>query len=554
MKRPIERAATLLTLAVLLLLVGVAVWLAAIKRFSIDELDYAHAAWLVAHGQVPYRDFFDHHFPLLYLLLSPVFRLLGDRSTAILVLRWLMLVPLATILGTAAWLGRRAMGAFGAALAPAVLLLVPTFTRFAVEVRPDPLALALFLVALVLLATAGEHGREHWSGAALGLAVCSSQKVLVFGAGFAVVFVLGLIDRRGRRRAALRHPGRFLAGFLLALAPFFAWLAASRALGPFWIWCFRWSALHEHQPQAFSPLPDLLHVVVPYGWILALALVGFFALARRVEHPWQLVLLVGWPLAWISWALETAPYPYSMLPALALSGVLAPFGLAATARLLGRRGKGVQAAAPFAAAALALLCLVPFTLALRGIAVPDNAPQLRLLATLDRLTDPADPVYANSGSAVARPHPDFFYFTNAFLRRMLPARFAREVPRRILETGTVAWIRDIRFETLPPSLKAFLTRHFVPYDGDLWLWGEAFLPSEPPHPFLAVRTDEYFLLGASSIVVDGRRVGPAPFRLGKGEHRVEAAAGDRPFAILWLPRDGRRYVPQPGPPRFSTLF
>ena len=31
-----------------------------------DEFQYAHAAWLVSKGAVPYRDFFDHHFPLLY--------------------------------------------------------------------------------------------------------------------------------------------------------------------------------------------------------------------------------------------------------------------------------------------------------------------------------------------------------------------------------------------------------------------------------------------------------------------------------------------------------
>src|SRR5439155_25509922 len=33
------------------------------KHFTIDEFQYAHSAWLVAHGHVPYRDFFNDRFP-----------------------------------------------------------------------------------------------------------------------------------------------------------------------------------------------------------------------------------------------------------------------------------------------------------------------------------------------------------------------------------------------------------------------------------------------------------------------------------------------------------
>jgi hypothetical protein len=31
--------------------------------FGTDEFNYAHAAWAIAQGQQPYRDFFLHHFP-----------------------------------------------------------------------------------------------------------------------------------------------------------------------------------------------------------------------------------------------------------------------------------------------------------------------------------------------------------------------------------------------------------------------------------------------------------------------------------------------------------
>ena len=37
------------------------------RFFTIDEYQWGHASWLVATGQIPYRDFYEHHLPLGYL-------------------------------------------------------------------------------------------------------------------------------------------------------------------------------------------------------------------------------------------------------------------------------------------------------------------------------------------------------------------------------------------------------------------------------------------------------------------------------------------------------
>src|SRR5262249_28450123 len=39
-----------------------------------DESEHLHAAWLVASGLVPFRDFWDHHAPLFFYLMAPVAR------------------------------------------------------------------------------------------------------------------------------------------------------------------------------------------------------------------------------------------------------------------------------------------------------------------------------------------------------------------------------------------------------------------------------------------------------------------------------------------------
>lgn len=48
-----------------------------------DNIEHIHSSFLVATGEVPYRDFFQHHNPLLWYLMAPVVRLFAYNSTVI---------------------------------------------------------------------------------------------------------------------------------------------------------------------------------------------------------------------------------------------------------------------------------------------------------------------------------------------------------------------------------------------------------------------------------------------------------------------------------------
>ena len=66
-------------LSLLLLgLTGLSTWIeiygfAQSRFFTIDEYQYGHATWLVAQGAMPYVDFFEHHFPLSYVMHAPIY-------------------------------------------------------------------------------------------------------------------------------------------------------------------------------------------------------------------------------------------------------------------------------------------------------------------------------------------------------------------------------------------------------------------------------------------------------------------------------------------------
>src|SRR5450432_1007740 len=117
------------------------------KRFSIDEFQYAHAAWLVSHGALPYRDFFEFHFPLPYLGYS---LFVNDSPGSIAHLRLVMLASFA-LTSFALYRINRREGVALALTAPIVAATSAPFVFFATEIRPDAVAFSLFITALSLL-------------------------------------------------------------------------------------------------------------------------------------------------------------------------------------------------------------------------------------------------------------------------------------------------------------------------------------------------------------------------------------------------------------------
>lgn len=57
-----------------------------------DDLEHIHAAWLVWNGEVPYRDFFEHHHSLLWYVFAPLIGLFGRNIMIFYLLRFLMVL------------------------------------------------------------------------------------------------------------------------------------------------------------------------------------------------------------------------------------------------------------------------------------------------------------------------------------------------------------------------------------------------------------------------------------------------------------------------------
>jgi hypothetical protein len=556
---------------------AVAAWvevtrLSLFKRFSIDEFQYAHAAWLVSHGKLPYRDFFEFHFPLPYLSYS---FFISDDPGSIARLRLFMLAFFA-LTSVALYRINRREGPALALAAPIIAGTSAPFVFFATEIRPDAVAFGLFITALSLLYPA-PVGRLR--AAAVGvlwlLSLFATQKTIIYSAPLAALLLLNaLLSWRSRTRPRLLASWLPLllgaAGVALSIALYFAITHSGAAwLQQTLIWAF----YHEHHYPGFSwtvyGVPALQSAAVLFG--LGLLGVGLTVLelkrspAPLAEPDLALVLVLGSAL--FSFGFARAPFPYALLPGLGMLCAFVPRGLALIVAGIRR----VPAAEPLRVAitALAMLALfwwgprAGFTEAERKLD-PNNRYQYEVLAELARVTNVSDPVYDNSGGFVSRPHVGFRFYTSALDRQVEATQLPITVPRAIHELGCTALLVDARFSGLPPLLRRFLTQHYQPYNADVWLWGQRFLTSALPSPgqgaFDAVREADYFvdseaLIGAGGLMIDGNALASPVFHLSRGVHRLEYAGAVRQFSILWLPADKQRYHPKYGlHPAFSSIF
>ena len=53
----------------------------------VDEFEHLHASWLVSEGKLPYRDFFEHHHPLLWYISAPLVSVFYDDVSIFYVMR-----------------------------------------------------------------------------------------------------------------------------------------------------------------------------------------------------------------------------------------------------------------------------------------------------------------------------------------------------------------------------------------------------------------------------------------------------------------------------------
>ncbi len=94
------RAGIIIVAAAAALAMAAGVWFTAITHhnFDYDEIEHAHATWLVAQGRTPFIDFLEVHPPFAWWILAPLTRVVRNTVDLLLVLRALSAVGSAVMI------------------------------------------------------------------------------------------------------------------------------------------------------------------------------------------------------------------------------------------------------------------------------------------------------------------------------------------------------------------------------------------------------------------------------------------------------------------------
>jgi hypothetical protein len=235
----------------LFLLVNIALSLIRLlnKPFNPDELQHLHIAWIIANGDILYRDFWEHHGPL-YSLLNGALIYLTDPEPSVRILFLSRFFGAAVIGGVMAITWRLArqlsLSSFGALLAIAVCSSIYFVQNKGVEMRPDSLQALFWTSGLYLLICNQSQGnlrRAIFAGALFALAILSNAK-----AGIGPVFV-GIYYLTGKWLCRLdwadiwRDIGGMTIGACIAVTPFLVYFWANGAAVDFLYYNFVWNFL-----------------------------------------------------------------------------------------------------------------------------------------------------------------------------------------------------------------------------------------------------------------------------------------------------------------------
>jgi len=443
------------------------------RFFTVDEYQYGHATWLLTQGQRPYVDFYEHHFPLSYLLSAPLLPDSGSFADRALLLRRIAFGYLLVAALALAVCGRRATGDTKTAWLLAILPFGFGFGLMSeVDYRADNMAACLMVVCLALLdanRTARKRALAAAAGVVFALAAFMTQKMVLLGGG-AIAALLAVDAVRRRIRGSTGPP-------FLAFPVVFSAMAAAVGvvlLGVGIAWgllpaAWETTILHTIEHEAYYREMDFWQYAKPFlaetRWsTAAIAICAASVAVFRRGGFWLIPLAV----ALAGNAAMKAPYPYNFVYPGYLLSICAVLGFGQIVGAL-RRWRD----SPW----LPLLYLLPLAV------LPDqigfvagrstNAHQLQLLRKIEAYSTPQDAVIDGAGGALFRNHGSYYWYHGNAHRQMFHDYFVDDLVADYRRSAALFWIHDFRQQELPDRVRSYFARHYVHVDGDLYVLGFA---------------------------------------------------------------------------------
>lgn len=455
----------------LLLICGIAWALALLHRgagLGPDEVEFFRATRWTADGFVPFRDFWEHHMPLQWLLFAPVARLIanGPGVESVIAMRWAQGFLWVLVFVLLVRLSRRERISLVSALA--FLLISPTFIRRAIEYRVDVAGTLAFVGAIA--AIAGGATRRRWLvfGALMSAAVLANMRLaplVLATAALALVW-------RGEQRVWRWNPRALwmIPSVVVAVALAFGWLRLTHAWQPFLDGAIGYNVASAKLIDVhtfFDAFLQPLWLLDPAGiafWVVAA--VGLWLASREVRRPGpiQFIGLVA-VVSVISVALMEVHYDYHFQLSWLLLLPIVALGLERLSR-------------PVWGWTLLVVAAAGLTVALAQ-SLPTFGRELNyqdaVMTAADRWTAIDDAVLDGGGYALRRRPAWKYWFLTTGVRLMVADGQIRPysaVQRGARPPGAIIYdYRLALYMDVDPAVRQYAVSHYVPLYRNLWLPG-----------------------------------------------------------------------------------
>jgi hypothetical protein len=475
-------------------------------RVDSDEPQHLHVVWAWTRGLLPYRDVFDNHMPLFQFLTAPALLAIGERPTALLWMRLLMVPQWGAALLVTALIGRRLftsrVGVWSAVLAG----FYPLFFFCSLEFRPDVLWTVLWLSAiLVAIGGSATIGRGFLLGLALGTAAAVSLKTTMmvgaFGIAIGLTMWLAPAGRRPWRRVCSAGVAA-AAGIVLPPVLVATMFLSAGALGPF-LYGTVWHQLTPNLDTASKlPVQVIAVALMILAWRGGRWLVQHAA-STDIGLRRAFVLLVG--ASYVALLIGVWPLVSRQdhLPAVPLVAILV------TAVCIGlplRRPAGII---PIALAVTIELVLV---ISNGSVRLGEAGKTVAFESDLLGLVRAGEPVLDPKGDTIFRPRPVYWAFEGVTEARLRQGLLTDDFAGRLVGANVRVVAGNV--ENLPVQTRKWIRAHYL-------------------------RVARYPGVGG---LLDGQPY-DGPRRLRPGFHSYQPAPGESDVALIWSNADKRAFSP-----------
>jgi 4-amino-4-deoxy-L-arabinose transferase-like glycosyltransferase len=256
--------------------------------FNVDEIEHIHSAWKVINTGPVFRDFFQHHHPLLYYISAPIIAIVGDNTATLIALRLMALTTLLAIVFVTYKISEKLFDKRTALLSVVLLASMRVFIHRAMEVRPDTPQVLFGLISIFFLFSFYSNRSRRdlvISAVALAISFIFLQKAVL------LIFFLGIIMLMDiiRRDLTIKDVLVFSIAFLVSLVPFYAYLFFSGSIENYLL--YAWGSNLGGLPHPFSPLHNIWTTIRRNTLVWAFYIPGLLLVLKTAKLDWNRVRL-----------------------------------------------------------------------------------------------------------------------------------------------------------------------------------------------------------------------------------------------------------------------